>query len=105
MLHDDSSPSSPADGDANTTPRRARDARLIETAGAPAPEALRATAIAAAVVRELYESGREVRFALVPSRQRVNVLLCDRDGAVLSRLTPARALEIATGRPAAAGPG
>jgi hypothetical protein len=74
-----------------------RDPRLIETAGAPAPEALRATTIAAAVVRELYESGREVRFAFAAAGERVTVLLCDMDGAVLSRLTPARALEIATG--------
>lgn len=77
----------------------APDPRLIETAGAPEPEALRATTIASAVVRELYESGREVRFAFVPTRERVTVLLCDMDGAVLSRLTPARALEIATGEP------
>jgi hypothetical protein len=80
-----------------------RDPGLIETAGAPAPEALRATAVAAAVVRELYESGREVRFAFAPSGKRVTVLLCDMDGAVLSRLTPARALEIATGEPAPGG--
>lgn len=76
---------------------RTHDPRLIETAGAPAPEALRATEIAAVVVRELYDSGREVRFAFVPTRKRVAVLLCDTDGAVLTRLTPARALEIATG--------
>ena len=75
------------------------DPRLIETAGAPEPEALGATAIAAAVVRELRESGRQVRFALVPTRGRVTVLLCDMDGAVVSRLSPARALEIATGEP------
>jgi hypothetical protein len=76
-----------------------QDPRLIESAGAPAPEALRAAAVAAAVVRELYESGREVRFVVVPTRKRVAVLLCDMDGGVLSRLTPARALEIATGEP------
>jgi hypothetical protein len=75
------------------------DPRLIETAGAPEPEALRATTVASAVVRELYETGREVRFAFVPTRERVTVLLCDMDGVVLSRLTPARALEIATGEP------
>jgi hypothetical protein len=79
------------------------DARVIETAGAPAEEALRATQVASAVVRELYESGREVRFAFVPTRERVTVLLCDMDGAVLSRLTPARALEIATGEPVLGG--
>ena len=77
----------------------APDPRLIETAGAPEPEALSATTIASAVVRELYETGREVRFAFVPTRERVTVLLCDMDGVVLSRLTPARALEIATGEP------
>ncbi len=79
------------------------DPRLIETAGAPEPEALRATTIASAVVRELYETGREVRFAFVPTRERVTVLLCDMDGVVLSRLTPARALEIATGEPVPGG--
>jgi hypothetical protein len=83
--------------------RAPRDPRLIETAGAPAPEALRATTIAAAVVRELYESGREVRFAFSSSGERVTVLLCDMDGVVLSRLTPARALEIATGEPVPGG--
>jgi hypothetical protein len=79
------------------------DPRLIETAGAPEPEALSATTIASAVVRELYETGREVRFAFVPTRERVTVLLCDMDGVVLSRLTPARALEIATGEPVPGG--
>ena len=87
----------PARPSGSTPPKR--EARVIETAGAPEPEALRATEIASAVVRELYETGREVRFAFVPTRERVTVLLCDMDGAVLSRLTPARALEIATGEP------
>jgi len=125
MLFDDPSSSSPPDGDARpavatrhpsliaaapvkppidmrtqddrTPAGRAKDPLLIESAGAPAPEALHASAVAAAVVRELYESGREVRFAFVPTRKRVAVLLCDMDGGVLSRLTPGRALEIATG--------
>ncbi|MDX6719900.1 MAG: hypothetical protein QOJ63_2154 [Solirubrobacteraceae bacterium] len=105
-------PAPPSRGRGGPSPRaergaagdRARhDPRLIETAGAPAPEALRATTIAAAVVRELYESGRELRFAFAPSGERVTVLLCDMDGAVLSRLTPARALEIATGEPVPGG--
>ena len=109
MLFDDPSSSSPMVGDARLAPAAPRpqvggapcsaDPRLIETAGAPEPEALRATTIASAVVRELYETGREVRFAFVPTRERVTVLLCDMDGVVLSRLTPARALEIATGEP------
>jgi hypothetical protein len=127
MLFDEPSSSSPSDGDTRppavtrptlratpapveryrapqppgdrTPAGQAHDPRLIESAGAPAPEALRATAIAGAVVRELYESGREVRFAFVPTRNRVTVLLCDMDGGVLSRLTPGRALEIATGEP------
>jgi hypothetical protein len=76
---------------------RSCDPRLIEGAGTPDQEALHMTEIAAAVVRELYDSGREVRFAFVPTRKRVAVLLCDVDGGVLTRLTPARALEIATG--------
>lgn len=117
MHIDEPSSSSPADGDARFTPApppasrlaivtsvpAPPDARttnvLLETAEAPAPDALQATTVAAAVARELYESGREVRFAPAAPGQRVTVLLCDLDGAVLSRLTPARALEIATGEP------
>lgn len=119
MLFDDPSSSSPTIGDARPATEDPQlhagrptsdpwlradaqpspDPRLIETAGAPEPEALSATTIASAVVRELYETGREVRFAFVPTRERVTVLLCDMDGVVLSRLTPARALEIATGEP------
>ena len=112
MLFDDPSSSSPMVGDASPVPAAPRprtdgepssawapDPRLLETAGAPEAEALRATTIASAVVRELYETGREIRFAFVPTRERVTVLLCDMDGVVLSRLTPARALEIATGEP------
>jgi hypothetical protein len=103
MLFDDPS-SSPADGDAGPARPGCAQApagapRLIDTAGVPAPEALGATATGAAVVRELRASGRQVRFALVPTRERVSVLLCDMDGAVLSRLSPSRALEIATGEP------
>ncbi|MDX6680295.1 MAG: hypothetical protein QOG94_334 [Solirubrobacteraceae bacterium] len=92
-------PCEPQPQDDRTPAGRTHDPRLIESAGVPAPEALHATAIAAAVVRELYESGREVRFAFVPTRNRVTVLLCDMDGGVVSRLTPGRALEIATGEP------
>jgi hypothetical protein len=100
MLFDDPSSSSPATGDARSAMTTAPcQPMVIDAAGAPDPEALRATAIASAVVRELAEEGREVRFAFVPTRSRVTVLLCDMNGVVLSRLTPARALEIATGEP------
>jgi hypothetical protein len=75
--------------------------RLIDTAGAPPPAALDAMAIAAEVVRELLEAGREVRFAVVPTHERVAVSLCDADGAVMSRLSPARVLDIAAGGRAA----
>lgn len=104
MLFDDPSSSSPAFGDTRSGTAAAQcQPMVIDAAGAPDPEALRATAIASAVVRELAETGREVRFAFVPSRDRVTVLLCDMNGAVLSRLTPARALEIATGEPVPGG--
>ncbi|MEY2441620.1 MAG: hypothetical protein QOJ46_1046 [bacterium] len=99
LFQDPSSPRSVFVDGGRTCPRAGADPRLIDTAGAPAPEALGATAIAAAVVRDLHESGREVRFTLVPTSARVTVLLCDMDGAVLSRLSPTRALEIATGEP------
>lgn len=85
--------SSPGDGD-QTYP---------EPAGAPPAEALFAMRVAAQVARQLYESGRELRFTLAPSAARVEVLLCDFDGVVLSRLTPSRALEIATGEHVADG--
>jgi hypothetical protein len=75
--------------------------RLIDTAGAPPPDALRATAIAAAIARELQDAGHEVRFVVVPTPERIAVSLCDADGAVLSRLSPARVLEIAAGGHAA----
>ena len=104
MLFDDPSSSSPAHGDASAgKPGPQRTPTLIESAGSPEPEALRATTIASAVVRELADTGREVRFAFVGSRERVTVLLCDMNGVVLSRLTPSRALEIATGEPVPGG--
>ncbi len=75
------------------------DAPYAESAGVPTAEALRAMRVAARVARELHESGRELRFSLAPSSARVEVLLCDADGITLSRLTPSRALEIASGAP------
>jgi hypothetical protein len=68
-------------------------------ADAPSPEALLATRIAGEVARELYEEGQELRFCLVPDRERVRALLCDVDGLVLSRLTLSRVLDIAGGEP------
>ena len=68
-----------------------------EPAGSPTAEALFAMRVAGAVARRLHASGRELRFSLAPSAARVEVLLCDVDGLVLSRMTPSRALEIATG--------
>lgn len=52
--------------------------------------------VAGELARQLHQSGRELRFSLAPSPARVEVLLCDVDGIVLSRMTPSRALEIAT---------
>lgn len=75
--------------------------RLIDTVGAPPPDALHATQVAADVARDLLDAGREVRFVVVPTRDRVAVSLCDDDGAILSRLSPARVLEIAAGGRAA----
>jgi hypothetical protein len=74
-----------------------RDQPDAEPAGEPPSEALRAMRVAARVARELHESGRELRFTLGPSAVRVEVLLCDTDGMVLSRMTPVEALEIAAG--------
>jgi hypothetical protein len=84
---------SPGDGD-QTYP---------DAAGTPCAEAIFAMRVAGEVARQLHESGRELRFALSPSPGRVEVLLCDVDGIVLSRMTPSRALEIATGSPVVGG--
>lgn len=86
-MHHDVSPSSPC------------GEQPADHADAPTPEALFATRVAGEVVRRLFESGQELRFALVPDRERVCALLCDADGLVLSRLSPSRVLEIATGEP------
>ena len=65
--------------------------------GVPSAEALFATRVAGEVARQLFESGQELRFSLVPDPERVSALLCDTEGFVLSRLTPSRVLDIATG--------
>ncbi len=79
------------------------DPTYDEPAGSPSAEALFAIRVAGEVARQLFESGRELRFSAAPSPARVEVLLCDVEGIVLSRLTPARAVEIATGSPIAGG--
>jgi hypothetical protein len=73
------------------------DQPWAQPAGTPSPEALFATRVAGEVARQLFESGQELRFSLAPDAQRVSALLCDVDGFVLSRLSPSRVLEIATG--------
>ena len=83
---------SPGDGDHS----------CAEPAGAPCAEAISAMRVAGEVARQLYESGRELRFTISPSPAGVEVLLCDVDGIVLSRMTPSRALEIASGSPVVA---
>lgn len=85
------------------SPAGAGDEMYAEPAGAPSAEALFAMRVAGEVARQLHESGRELRFSLAPSAARVEVLLCDVDGIVLSRMTPSRALEIATGAPVVGG--
>jgi hypothetical protein len=74
-----------------------RDRPWTEPAGTPSAEAIFATRVAGEVARQLFESGQELRFSLSPDPGRVNALLCDVDGFVLSRLSPSRVLEIATG--------
>lgn len=76
-----------------------------EAAGAPTAEALLAVRVAGEVARRLHESGRELRFSPAPAAARVEVLLCDVDGIVLSRMTPSRALEVATGARVTGGTG
>jgi hypothetical protein len=73
------------------------DRPSTEPAGAPYAEALFATRVAGEIARQLFESGQELRFSLAPDPYRVRALLCDEDGLVLSRLSPSRVLEIATG--------
>lgn len=75
------------------------ETRYAESAGAPSAEALFALRVAGEVARQLYESGLELQFALVPSAARVEVLLCDVEGIALSPLTPSSVLDIAAGGP------
>jgi hypothetical protein len=89
MHFDDQSPS--RDASARQT--------YAEPAGEPCAEAMFAMRVAGEVARQLHEAGRELRFTIGPSAARVEVLLCDVDGIVLSRMSPLRALEIATGAP------
>jgi hypothetical protein len=70
-----------------------------EPAGVPPAEAMRATRVAARVAHQLYDAGRDVRFTLAASSVRVEIMLCDVDGMVLSHMSPGRALEIAAGSP------
>ena len=79
--------------------RPSGEGRWARPADAPSEEELFATLVAGEVARQLYESGLEMRFSLVPDRDRVVALLCDDDGFVISRLSPSRVLEIATGAP------
>lgn len=76
-----------------------------QAAGSPTAEALFAVRAAGEAARRLHASGRELRFSLAPSAARVEVLLCDVDGIVLSRMTPSRALEVATGARVTGGTG
>jgi hypothetical protein len=73
------------------------DPTYAEQAGSPSAEALFAMRVAGEVARQLHDAGRELRFALAPSPARVEVLLCDIDGPVISRLSPTHALEIMSG--------
>jgi hypothetical protein len=73
------------------------DQTYAEPAGTPSAEALFAMRVAGEVARQLHESGRELRFSLTPSPARVEVLLCDLDGIVVSQLTPSHALDIVSG--------
>lgn len=84
-------------------PRGDGDQTYAEPAGEPSAEALFAMRVAGEVARQLHDSGRQLRFSLAPSPARVEALLCDVDGIVLSRLTPSRVLEIATGSPVVGG--
>ena len=80
------------------------DTTYSEQAGTPSAEALFALRVAGEIARQLHASGHELRFSLPPSAARVEVLLCDVDGIVLSRLSPSRALDIATGVRTGGGP-
>ncbi len=84
--------------------RHDRDEPCAQPAGRPSAEALFAMRVAGEVARQLHEAGRELHFSLTSSAARVEVLLCDVDGIVLSRLSPSRALEIATASRFVGGP-
>lgn len=74
-----------------------------EPAGDPPAEALLATRAAAGITRRMQQSGRHLRFSIVPPPACVEILLCDGDGLPLDRITPSCVLEIATGAPVVGG--
>ena len=86
-----------------TSPSTDGDPLYPESAGSPPAEALFAMRVAGGIARRLHKSGRDLRFSMSPSPRRVEVLLCDFDGVVLSQMTASRALEIAAGSPVARG--
>lgn len=65
----------------------------------PPPEVLSQMAGAARAYDELAAQGRELRFAQDASSGRTEIEVRDRAGNLLSRLSPAQALDLAAGGP------
>jgi hypothetical protein len=70
---------------------------------APPPEVLEQMATAAETYERLHSQGRELRFAHDEHSGRTTIEVRDRRGNVLSRLSPAQALDVAAGAPLVTG--
>jgi len=70
-----------------------------EIPAGPPPEVLDAVGAAARAYEELHAHGRELRFDLDESSNRVIVQVCDLDGNVLRTIPPSEALDLAAGAP------
>ena len=89
-------PTSPSPGDGDQTYRRCRPALRLPRPSSPCGWRARSHGSCTSPAASCASRSRR-------RPARVEVLLCDVDGIVLSRMTPSRALEIATGSPVVGG--
>ncbi|HXA53754.1 MAG TPA: hypothetical protein VNV37_02660 [Solirubrobacteraceae bacterium] len=92
--------SAPPAGAARPGPVAATPTVALDTLPAsPPPEVLAQMASAARTYEQLSGQGRELRFARDAHSGRTRIEVRDRDGNVLTTLSPAQALAVAAGAP------
>jgi hypothetical protein len=92
--------SAPLAGSARPGPITQTPAITLDTLPAsPPPEVLAQMASAASTYEQLSSQGRELRFARDAQSGRTRIEVRDREGNVLTTLSPAQALAVAAGAP------